>query len=514
MTRKTNQKAVIYCRVSTKKQATEGSGLTSQETRCREYAGHRGHTVVGVFNDDVSGSLANRPGFDAMLAFIRQNRMAKIVVIIDDISRMARDLKNHFNLKEAIFRAGATLESPTVDFGVDSDSQLVENLLASVSQHQRQKNGEQAKNRMRARMQNGFWTFHAPIGYRYKRVPEGGSVLHRVEPLASIIGEGLEAYASGRLNSIAEVRRFFEAHPEFPVTRHGHVTNQQAKRIMTHEIYAGYIQSQVWGVPLRKGHHAPVISLETFQKVQDRLAGKTSQAIVPVRQDVSADFPMRGYVTCGCCGHPLTANWSKGRTKSYAYYLCRNRDCEMNGKSVARDTIEHAYEDMLRDMVPSPALLNLMVRLFKKRWDEAEASARDTRQAMKREIAALEKLITAAVDKMLASDNEAVIAAYERKVETLERQKLVLAERTARCGTILEDGAKDFDAAFRTAFDFLASPWKVWENGSLEARRIVLNLTLGSHLEYDWNSGLRTAELSLPFKVLDSLKSRNSEMAD
>ena len=32
------QKAVIYCRVSSTKQTTEGDGLASQETRCREYA--------------------------------------------------------------------------------------------------------------------------------------------------------------------------------------------------------------------------------------------------------------------------------------------------------------------------------------------------------------------------------------------------------------------------------------------------------------------------------------------
>ena len=38
MTRKTNHKAVIYCRVSTKRQAKEGSGLSSQRVRCAEYA--------------------------------------------------------------------------------------------------------------------------------------------------------------------------------------------------------------------------------------------------------------------------------------------------------------------------------------------------------------------------------------------------------------------------------------------------------------------------------------------
>src|SRR5690606_29186778 len=84
MTRKKHQKAVIYCRVSTKKQAREGNGLESQETRCREYAQYRGHDVTRVFKDDMSGSLLGRPGMETMLAFLRKHRKDNIVVIIDD----------------------------------------------------------------------------------------------------------------------------------------------------------------------------------------------------------------------------------------------------------------------------------------------------------------------------------------------------------------------------------------------------------------------------------------------
>src|SRR3546814_3845267 len=96
----------------------------------------------------------------------------------------------------------------------------MEQLLASVAQHQRQKNGEQARNRMRARMLGGYWVFMAPLGYRYEKSPAGGSILVRDEPVASIIQEGLEGYASGRFNSKAEVKRFFESHAGFRSEEH------------------------------------------------------------------------------------------------------------------------------------------------------------------------------------------------------------------------------------------------------------------------------------------------------
>ncbi|MEO1405118.1 MAG: recombinase family protein [Pseudomonadota bacterium] len=47
--------AIIYCRVSSTKQVAEGSGLESQEHRCRQYADAKGYEVAVVFPADVSG---------------------------------------------------------------------------------------------------------------------------------------------------------------------------------------------------------------------------------------------------------------------------------------------------------------------------------------------------------------------------------------------------------------------------------------------------------------------------
>lgn len=42
-------RALIYCRVSSIKQRLEGSGLESQEQRCRAYADDKGYVVEAVF---------------------------------------------------------------------------------------------------------------------------------------------------------------------------------------------------------------------------------------------------------------------------------------------------------------------------------------------------------------------------------------------------------------------------------------------------------------------------------
>ncbi|MFC7702874.1 recombinase family protein [Plastorhodobacter daqingensis] len=181
-------------------------------------------------------------------------RKEQHAVIIDDISRLARGLMAHFEQRVKISDAGGVLVSPSIEFGEGSDSQLVENLLASVSQHQRQKNGEQTVNRMRARVQNGYWVFQAPIGYKYERVSGHGKLLVRDEPNASILQEALEGYATGRFETQVEVKLFLERQPSFPKDLpNGEIRNQRVYDMLTRVDYAGHVEAPNWGIGLRKG---------------------------------------------------------------------------------------------------------------------------------------------------------------------------------------------------------------------------------------------------------------------
>lgn len=248
----TQQKAVLYCRVSSKKQRIEGDGLASQERRCRDYAGYKGYEVVEVFRDDVSGGHALRPAMMDMVKFLKAHRREGYVVVIDDISRFSRDIRGHWDLRDLLREAGGRLESPTIAFGEDSDSILVENLLASVSQHQRQKNAEQTKNRMKARLQNGYWPFRCPIGFKVQRQRGHGKMLVRNEPFATIITDALEGFAGGRFETIGEVKRFLEAQPVWPRDRRGEVPFERVFELFSRPIYARAMcpmRTGVWASP-------------------------------------------------------------------------------------------------------------------------------------------------------------------------------------------------------------------------------------------------------------------------
>ena len=501
--------AVIYCRVSSAAQIAKGHGIQSQATRCREFARMKGYDVKAEFRDEaVSGGIIDRPGMQDLLAFVAKHKqVGGCVVIIDDISRLARDIKAHLDLRSAISEAGGRLESPSIEFGEDSDSILVENLLASVSQHQRQKNTEQVKNRQRARLLGGYWTFRESPGYRYEAKAGEGKVLIRDEPLASIIEEGLVGFATGRFQTQAEVKRFFESFPNFPKTRHGYVTNEAVNRILTRVLYAGYLERPEWNVSLRPARHEALISLEVFDRIQARL---NEGVKLPARADINADFPLRGFVLCAC-GNPLTACWSTSKTgKKHPYYMCFKKGCDQFRKSIPRAQLEGEFEALLSSVAPSKTMFLLIKTMFADAWSMQKAQAEEKVRTAASKIIGLEKQIAGLLDRIVDATNPTVFAAIEGRIASLEREKLVMREK-------LDSGRpqhRSFDEMFELALQFLSNPQKLWESGQLEHKRTVLKLTFEERLLYRRNEGFRTPKTSIVFNALEGLCTGTAKLAE
>lgn len=480
--------AVIYCRVSSNRQVKQGHGLESQESRCREFAAYRGYQIAETFRDEgVSGSLVDRPGMKQMLAWLRKRRADNCAVIIDDISRLARGIDAHRTLRAAIGSVGAKLESPSIEFGDDSDSLLVENIRASVSQHQREKNAEQVVHRMTARLRNGYYVFASPTGYRYEHVTGRGKLLRRDEPIASVLQEALEGYASGRFQTQAEVARFLNPHPVFARDVLGNIRLQQIKCFLTNPVYGGHFEYKPWEVRLTKGVHEPLISWETFQRIQERLEEK---AHAPIRKDIKDDFPLRGFVTCAACDHPMTAYWAKGRNKHYAYYQCFKKGCVERGKAIAREKVETAFEALLRQMRPSANLVAMAAQMFRDLWEQRIGSIDLQKAEQRKALKAYDRQISKVMDRLIDTESPNAVRAYESKLEKLESDKAIMRENIANSSKPM----KDFDKSFRTAMAFLANPCNLWVSDRLEDRRAVLRLVFAAPLPYARNEGFRTAK--------------------
>lgn len=489
------QQAVIYARVSSRKQVAEGSGLESQEVTCREYAARKGYHVRAVYTDDLTGKSEQRGGLQAMISTLRKSR-GETVVIIDDLNRLARSVRTHFAIRDAIAAAGARLESPKREFAEDPEDDILEVIEAAFASEHRRKNAEQTKTRMRARLLNGYWPFQPPRGYKFEKRAGEGNVIVREEPVASILAEALQGMASGRFETKTEMKRFLEAQADYPKDKpDGTIRHQRIDDILSRVIYAGYVEHTPWDVSLRKGKHDPLISLEDFQRIQDRLQSRPK---APMRADTSAEYPLRGWVLCDDCGNPMTSSTSKGRSKYYAYYMCATPGCVSKGKSIPRDKVHSDLEKLLGELRPSRPLFDICFAMFCDAWEHSRKRTQQQLAHLKEQARKAEHQIASLLDRIVDADNPRVIAAYEKRIAEMEREKALAAEKQAT----MSQPTAAFAERFRTAMLFLANPQKHWGSGRLDLQRLVLKLVFLRPVAYHRNEGFRTAQTSVPFTLL------------
>ena len=493
-----SKKAVIYCRVSGTKQTKEGSGLNSQEHRCRQYAEAKGYEVVRVFPDDVTGAgdFMKRKGMVALLDYLDKHHRERFVVIFDDLKRYSRDIEFHHKLRRHMEARGATRECLNFNFEDSPEGKLKETITVAAGEYERESNARQNWQKSIARLEQGFCVQAVPpVGYVYEKSQSGGKVLVRKEPEASIVQEALEGYASGRFASQVEVKRFLENQPHFPKKgRNNTITQQSVVGMMRRHLYAGLVDGRAWDVSIRKGKHEGIVSLKTFERIQERLDGRV---YAPARKDIHTDFPLRGAVNCSECDTPLTAGWCKGKAKKYPYYFCRTKGCSAKGM-IPRKKIEGEFAELLGALQPRRPLFNLIKAMFEDCWAQFRQSTASNRTAIKTEITDTEKRITKLVDKTADASNPRVFAALEKRIDELERHQLVLRER-------LENSHKPKDSfadLFEHAVRFLANPCNLWKTDRFDLQRLVLRLAFSGPLHYNKNQGFLNTKIAFPFKHL------------
>ena len=76
--------AVIYCRVSTRQQAEDGSSLDSQEVAPRRLAASQGFTITQVFKEDFPGTELARPMLDQLRSGVKSGTYAAVFCYATD----------------------------------------------------------------------------------------------------------------------------------------------------------------------------------------------------------------------------------------------------------------------------------------------------------------------------------------------------------------------------------------------------------------------------------------------
>ena len=413
-------KCLIYCRVSSQRQVDEGHGLDSQEASCRNYAKSKNYEVIKVFLEQgVSGGRYDRPAMTDLLRYLGEHTEERFAVVFDDIKRFARDTEVHFALKKAITKLGHHIESPTFKFEETPYGKFIETIFAANAELDRSLNNIVVKSRMKGRLEKGYWCFRSPpLGLSYVKDPIHGKILKPVEPYATVFRNAIELYDKGELNTLEEVQKYIgKQYLDHKVRKEPSISGIQG--ILTELLYTGYIEYEKWGIKRMKGLHEGFISVDTYNRVQNKLKCKSKTAI---RKDYNLDFPLRTWVLCDTCNHPFTAAWVHGRSAKYPKYWCKNKQCLNAFKSVPRETIEIQFAALLTQNKPVDELLDLEQVILNEAWDSQEKIYFDNRVGIQKRLEDINKqssdLARQAATK-IAEGETGLAQVYEQELKKL-----------------------------------------------------------------------------------------------
>ena len=157
--------AVLYCRVSTENQATQGVSIQNQQQLLRNYANQNGYIeLIEIADEGFSGKNINRPGFTQMLELVKQKKINSVIVY--SLSRFARNTMDTLRTIEVLTKHNVTFISLSEKIETDTAvGKFFISVLASLSELERNQISERTKSALMYKKSKKELIGQIPFGY-------------------------------------------------------------------------------------------------------------------------------------------------------------------------------------------------------------------------------------------------------------------------------------------------------------------------------------------------------------
>lgn len=336
-----------YARVSTEKDAMLDS-LANQVSYYSSYIqSRRDWFYVGVFSDEaISGTKANRPGFQKMLEEARNGKID--FIITKSISRFARNtvtlLETIRELKE--LNVDVYFEEQRIH-SISKEGELMLTILASYAQEEARSASENVKWRVKKNFEEGIPYKLAALGYRLIDgkivvIPEEAKIVKLIYKLyLDGLGTPLIAKELNKLGYKTMMGNEFAPQPIRAILRNITYTGDL---LLQKKYKNNYMEKKT---RMNKGElpqyyvedsHEAIIDKETFKKVQELMHSKAKEyPNSPKRYDCI----FKGIIRCGNCGHGYTKRSAHGDRKALwrcNFYIMYGKD-KCNSPSILDEEV-------------------------------------------------------------------------------------------------------------------------------------------------------------------------------
>jgi site-specific DNA recombinase len=244
--------AAIYVRVSTEDQAKFGISLHAQEETLKNYAKAQGFEIFRIYKDEGrSAKDLKRP---EMMQMLEDAELRKFqAIFIYKLDRFSRSLMDLITTIEKLKEWGIDFVSLQDKIETTSATgKLMFHIVSAFAEFERNVTSERTKFTMKVKFNEGNLVTKAPLGYKVENkqlIPTENSY---------VVQEIYQTF----LNSDTSLTQLAK---KYSLSVNG------LKKVLSNETYLGKVK---FGGNVVKGKHNPLISLELFTKVQEKLKQK------------------------------------------------------------------------------------------------------------------------------------------------------------------------------------------------------------------------------------------------
>jgi site-specific DNA recombinase len=382
-------KVAYYIRVSSEEQAENPEGsIKSQEQRLRgtldlkNMDGDWGKCVGTYVEQPLSGKDTNRPELQKLLAAIERREVT--LVMVTELSRLTRAMKDFCSIKELMDRCGCTMMSLRENFDSSTAAgELVMYLMASMSQFERKQISERVGANFLARSQRGLYNGGCvPIGYKLIPEKRGFLAIDREQAgtvtaaFNTFLEQGTLSKTAVYLNEKGYRHRPVKEGGASPKRGVGHFTFKNVYDLLTNPSYAGVRRFRNKGeIQQVKASWEPIIDHETFERVQALL--KKNHCRGKPHEKQRYPFSLAGLTVCHECkvrmpGKSAHGNGGKipyydhsSQTKRYQCVKEKPKPCRP--QRVQAKLIEPQVWEMVMDVLRKPEFAKSIIEDAKKR---------------------------------------------------------------------------------------------------------------------------------------------------
>ena len=372
------QRAALYLRVSTARQAEHDVSIPDQKRQGEAYCASRGLTLVETYMEPgASATDDRRPEFQRMIEAGTSKPAPFDLVVVHSFSRFFRD---HFELEfyvRKLAKNGVKLVSITQEMGDDPMHVMMRQIMALFDEYQSKENAKHVIRALEENARQGFWNGSLPpIGYRVVAAETRGAKVKKkleIDPLHAdtvrlIYRLALEGDGATGQMGVKKIVSYLNSRRIF--TRDGgRWAIGQVHRILTCRTYMGEheFNKRTKTKQLRPVSEIvtvavpPIIDHETFEAAQALLKARNPK-VMPARV-VSGPTMLTGLIHCAKCGGAMTIRTGKGGR--YRYYACstnaRQGPTACSGMAVPMEKLDELVASHLEQRLLQPERLEIIL---------------------------------------------------------------------------------------------------------------------------------------------------------